>query len=94
MQGDIANPYGSINILAVLKAVRKHIPCLARLCVSVRERWNGCGDTGKRREREKVRATLQCSERSLAREHAEQRHVLLDSLEQDGRWNEQTEKDL
>ena len=34
MQGDIANAYGSINRLAVLKAVRKHIPCLAPLCAS------------------------------------------------------------
>ena len=32
-----------------------------------------------------MRAALQCSERSLARAHAEQRDVLLDSLEQDGR---------
>ena len=34
MQGDIANAYGSINRLSVLKAVRKHIPCLALLCAS------------------------------------------------------------
>ena len=34
MQGDIANAYGSISRLAVLKAVRKHIPCLAPLCAS------------------------------------------------------------
>ena len=34
MQGDIANAYGSINRLLVLKAVRKHIPCLAPLCAS------------------------------------------------------------
>ena len=34
MQGDIANACGSINRLAVLKAVRKHIPCLAPLCAS------------------------------------------------------------
>ena len=34
MQGDIANAYGSINRLSVLKAVRKHIPCLAPLCAS------------------------------------------------------------
>ena len=34
MQGDIANAYGSINRLAVLKAVRKHAPCLAPLCAS------------------------------------------------------------
>ena len=34
MQGDIANAYGSINRLSVLKAVRKHIPCLAQLCAS------------------------------------------------------------
>ena len=34
MQGDIANAYGSINRLSVLKAVRKHIPCLAPLCES------------------------------------------------------------
>ena len=34
MQGDIANAYGSINRLAVLKAVKKHAPCLAPLCAS------------------------------------------------------------
>ena len=34
MQGDIANACGSINRLAVLKAVRKHILCLAPLCAS------------------------------------------------------------
>ena len=34
MQGDIANAYGSINRLSVLKAVRKHIPCLAPLYAS------------------------------------------------------------
>ena len=34
MQGEIANAYGSINRLSVLKAVRKHIPCLAPLCAS------------------------------------------------------------
>ena len=34
MQGDIANAYGSINRLAVLKAVRKHAPCLVPLCAS------------------------------------------------------------
>ena len=34
MQGDISNAYGSINRLAVLKAVRKHIPCLAPMCAS------------------------------------------------------------
>ena len=34
MQGDISNAYGSINSLVVLKAVRKHIPCLAPLCAS------------------------------------------------------------
>ena len=34
MQGDIANAYGSINRLSVLKAVRKHISCLAPLCAS------------------------------------------------------------
>ena len=61
MQGDIANACGSINRLAVLQAVRKHIPFLA-----------------------------------LAREHAEQRDVLPDSLQQDGRCDgtNKTEKDL
>ena len=34
MQGDISNAYGSINRLAVLKAVGKHIPCLAPLCAA------------------------------------------------------------
>ena len=34
MQGDIANAYGSINKFSVLKAVRKHIPCLVPLCAS------------------------------------------------------------
>ena len=34
MQGDIADAYGSTNRLSVLKAVRKHIPCLAPLCAS------------------------------------------------------------
>ena len=34
IQSDIANAYGSINRLAVLKAVRKHAPCLAPLCAS------------------------------------------------------------
>ena len=34
MQVDIANAYGSINRLSVLKAVRKHIPCMAPLCAS------------------------------------------------------------
>ena len=52
MQGDIANAYGSISRLAVLKAVKKHIPCLVPLCASqfvrdgtvpvIQEReWNG-----------------------------------------------------
>ena len=31
VQGDTSNAHGSINRLAVLKAVRKHIPCLAQL---------------------------------------------------------------
>ena len=31
MQGDIANAYGSINRLAVLKVVRKHASCLGPL---------------------------------------------------------------
>ena len=35
MQGDISNPYGSINKLAVLKAVREHIRCLVPLCASL-----------------------------------------------------------
>ena len=34
MQGDISNAFGSTNRMAVLKAVRKHIPCLAPLCAS------------------------------------------------------------
>ena len=34
MQGDIANAYGSIDRLAVLQAVREHVPCLAPLCAS------------------------------------------------------------
>ena len=34
MQGDIANAYGSISRLAVLKAAKKHVPCLAPLCAS------------------------------------------------------------
>ena len=34
MQGDIANAYGSINRMSVLKAVRKHTPCLVPLCAS------------------------------------------------------------
>ena len=55
------------------------------VCISVCERWNGCGDTGERREREEVRATLQCSGGCLAREHAEQRDILPDLLEQDVR---------
>ena len=52
MQGDISNAYGSINRLAVLKAVRKHIPCLAPLCaVTVCERWHECCGAGARRKR-------------------------------------------
>ena len=35
MQGDIANAYGSIDRVAVLKAVRKHISRLAPLCASL-----------------------------------------------------------
>ena len=34
MRCDTANAYGSIDRLAVLKAVRKHITCLASLCAS------------------------------------------------------------
>ena len=52
MQGDISRAYVSINRLAVLRAIRKHIPCLVPLCASqsvrdgtiavVQER-DGCG---------------------------------------------------
>ena len=34
MQGDILHAYGSINILAMQKAGRKHIPDLAPPCAS------------------------------------------------------------
>ena len=34
MQGDIANAYGSIDRLAVMRAVREHAPCLAPLCAT------------------------------------------------------------
>ena len=51
MQGDIASAYGSINRLAVLKAVRKHIPCLALLCAfTVCGRWYFWGDSQERGE--------------------------------------------
>ena len=83
MQGDIAKAYGSINRLSVLKAVRKHIPCLALLCASQFVRDGTVAVTQERREREEVRATQQCSEGCLAREHAEQRDILPDLLEQD-----------
>ena len=85
MQGDIANAYGSINRLSVLEAVRKHIPCLAPLCASQFVRDGTVAVIQERREWEEARATLQCSEGCLAREHAEQRDILPDLLEQDVR---------
>ena len=80
MPGDIANAYGSIDRLAVLKAVRKLIPCLAPLCASqfvrdgtvavIQER----GENGKKCELHNSVAKDVC--------HTEQRDILLDFLEQ------------
>ena len=55
------------------------------VCLTVCERWNTRCDSGDRREREEVRASLQRSEGSVAREHTEQRDIVLDFLEQDDR---------
>ena len=71
--------YGSIDRLAVLQAVRKHITCLAPLCASQFVR-NGTIAVIKEKRRKGVeeRATLQCSEGRVAREHIEQRDILPD----------------
>ena len=68
MHGDNANACGSTNRLAVLKEVRKHIPCLAPLCASqfVRD-GTVAGSRKERREREEVRASLQCGEWSCGK---------------------------
>ena len=64
MQGDIANAYGSINRLSVLKAVRKHIPRLAPVCASqfVRDGTDAVmqerGENGKKCERRRLHSEL------------------------------------
>ena len=84
MQGDIANAYGSINRLVVLKAVRKHIPCLAPLCASQCVRDGTVAVIQERGENVKKRELHYCgSEGRVAREHTEQRDILFDLLEQD-----------
>ena len=74
MQGDMSNTYGSINRLAVLKAVRKHIPCFAPLCASQFVRY---GTVAVLQERDGS------GEKSELHDSAEQRNLLLDILEQD-----------
>ena len=94
MQGDNANAYGSINRLSVLEAVGETHPLPGpAVCLTIRERWNSCGESRERREREEVRATLQCSERCLPKEHTEQRDILPDLLEQMTEVMEQTNRE-
>ena len=83
MQGDIANAHGSINRLAVLKAVRKHVPCLAPLCASQFVRGGAIVVIQERGEKRKKRELHNSVAKGVW--HAEQRDVLPDSLEQDGR---------
>ena len=67
MQGDIANAYGSINRLSLLKAVRKHIPCLVPLCASQFVRDGTVAVIQERGENgRKCELALQCSEGCLA----------------------------
>ena len=77
MQGDISNACGSINRLQVLEAVRMHIPGLAPLCASQ------CVRDGTIAMKELTPVPRQLCDGCLAREHAEQRILQLDILEQD-----------
>ena len=82
MQGDIANAYGSIDRLAVMRAVRELAPCLAPLCASQFVRngtiavIQGRGENGRSTE-----LHYSVAKGSLARKHSEQRSTLPDVLE-------------
>ena len=84
MQGDISSAYGSINRLAVRKAVRRHIPCLAPLGAS---QFVTDGAVAAIQERvgsgKKIELHCSVAKRVATRKHAEQRNLLLDILEQD-----------